>query len=167
MKKEFSLKRTLKTSAVILTVYFAALFIFCQFWGIGHVPSESMAPTYEVGDFLLTDKTDKDIARGDVIVFTTTEGSEDGKEEYFLKRVVAVEGDVVTINFGRVFINGCAVEESYLPEGTYTQAGNNNKYVVPAGCVFVLGDNREHSLDSRYFNNPFVNIEDVFGTVIK
>ena len=167
MKKDFSLKKPIRTSVIFLTIYFAALFVFCQFYGIGRVPSVSMAPTFNVGDFLLTDNRFETIERGDIIVFLTTEGSEDGKQEHFLKRVIAVEGDTVKINFGRVFVNGCVIDESYLPAGTYTNAGATNSFEVPEGCVFVLGDNRNNSFDSRYFENPYISISDIFGKVIE
>ena len=69
----------------------------------------------------------------------------------YIKRVIAVEGDYIKIEEGKVYLNGQELNEPYLREGITTEGGTFNDVKVPAGCVFVMGDNRPHSTDSRSF----------------
>lgn len=72
----------------------------------------------------------------------------------YIKRVIAVEGDHIEIKDGEVYLNGTKLEETYLDEGKETNMGQYGVYsdiIVPNDCVFVMGDNREHSTDSRCF----------------
>lgn len=77
-----------------------------------------------------------------------------GKESY-IKRVIGLPGEHVEIKNGKVYINGTELQEDYLPEGTVTEAVEENDYyldvVVPEGCIFAMGDNRSHSTDCRKF----------------
>ncbi len=82
-------------------------------------------------------------ARGDIIVFSP-QGAP-GKK--YIKRVIGLPGDTVYIKDGTTYINGEPIEESYLPE---KMMGDFGPYQVPAENVFVLGDNRNHSADSRF-----------------
>lgn len=101
-----------------------------------------------------------------------------GKESY-IKRVIAMPGEHIKIENGKVYINEQELEESYLKEGVQTKALRNNYFVdlvVPEGCVFAMGDNRNQSTDSRAFGCiPLEKIEskvwirfwplDLFGNV--
>ena len=69
----------------------------------------------------------------------------------YIKRVIGVEGDHIKIENGKVYINDQELDEPYLREGIITEEGIFNDIVVPEGCVFVMGDNRPHSTDSRSF----------------
>ena len=69
----------------------------------------------------------------------------------YIKRVIAVEGDHLKIEEGKVYLNGEELDEPYLREGITTKGGNYTEVIVPKGCVFVMGDNRPHSTDSRSF----------------
>ncbi|MCL2355478.1 MAG: signal peptidase I [Oscillospiraceae bacterium] len=73
-----------------------------------------------------------------------------GKKSY-IKRVVALPGEHIRIEDGRVYINGVELDEPYLPDGTFTDGGTFRDIIVPSGHVYVMGDNREHSTDSRNF----------------
>lgn len=76
-----------------------------------------------------------------------------GKESY-IKRVIALPGEHIKIESGKVYINGEELQEDYLKQGTYTQALRNNYFMdltVPEGCVFAMGDNRNQSTDCRAF----------------
>ena len=92
--------------------------------------------------------------RGDVIVFRyPRDPSRD-----FIKRVIAVPGDTISIHDGQVFVNGKLIQENYLDE---TTRGNLEDTVVPQGSYFVLGDNRSNSSDSRSWG--FVPEENIIG----
>ena len=73
----------------------------------------------------------------------------------FCKRVIGLPGETVNIVDGKVYINDSEepLDDSFCPE---TPEGSFGPYTVPEGCYFMLGDNRNHSMDSRYWQNPFV-----------
>lgn len=109
----------------------------------------SMHPTLEEGDFILVNKLAYKFGtpnRGDVVVFLPPGGQ---MEKPYIKRVIGLPGETVDIKDGRVYVNGTLLEEPYaLGE---TSGGKYNHIVVPEGTVFVMGDNRMNSSDSRYF----------------
>lgn len=72
-------------------------------------------------------------------------------KDSYIKRIIAIEGDKIEIKNGKVYLNDEELEETYLPEGTQTYQGNYNCLEVPEDCVFVMGDNRNSSIDSRTF----------------
>lgn len=110
----------------------------------------SMEPTLVEGDNLIVEKVSKafgNIDRGDIIVF-----KEKGEDRQLIKRVIALEGDYVNIEDGVVFVNGEPIDEDYLEKEIITTAEYNSLYgeiIVPEGHVYVLGDNRPASKDSR------------------
>ena len=81
----------------------------------------------------------------------------------YIKRVIAIEGDRVQIRNGKVYVNGEEIIEEYLPNGTTTKTVYYNDVTVPEGCVYVLGDNRDESMDSRTFG--CIPLEKVEGKV--
>ena len=83
----------------------------------------------------------------------------------YVKRIVAMEGDFVQINNGILYVNGEKVNEDYLPEGTTIPSGSYyNNITVPENCVYVMGDNREESFDSRRFG--CIPIERIEGKIL-
>jgi len=142
-------------SAVIVAILIR-IFIFEPFI----VPTPSMEPTLIVGDKVIVNKLSYkmgSLARGDIIAFHST--TEDEKE--LVKRAIAIEGDeIVLTSEGEIFVNGERIEEGYL------QSGQNISYlnqtiIVGEDEVFVMGDNRNNSFDSRYFG--MIHEEDIFG----
>jgi signal peptidase I len=107
----------------------------------------SMEPTLDEGDRILVNRMVyhfRDPKSGDVVVFHSALKNED-----LVKRIAAVAGDRVAIKDGTLFVNGAAQEEPYLLEQDFE--GELAEMVVPSGRVFVLGDNRNNSGDSRFF----------------
>jgi len=113
------------------------------------VDGHSMVPTLQDGDrvLVLNDPLCGGYEPGDIVVL---------RKESFLptpivKRVIAVEGQVVDIDFlsGVVYVDGQRLHEDYVSELTFTEEGTEFPLTVPEGCVFVMGDNRNHSTDSR------------------
>ena len=116
-----------------------------------NIPSGSMENTIMTNDKLIALRTSywfNDPKRGDIIIFKYP----DDESQLFIKRLIGLPGDTVEIRNGKVFINGVEDEEanSHVPE---TPTGNYGPYVVPEGSYFMLGDNREHSKDSRFWQN--------------
>lgn len=117
------------------------------------VPSASMEPTLRAGDVILVDRgTRGTAARGEVVVFDGRGyfGGEDGRGRYWVKRVIAVGGDRITCcdDGGALLLNGAPLEEPYLAPGTAPSAIRFD-LEVPEGHMFLLGDNRPDSTDSR------------------
>ncbi|PIS05028.1 MAG: signal peptidase I [Candidatus Buchananbacteria bacterium CG10_big_fil_rev_8_21_14_0_10_42_9] len=121
-----------------------------------YVKGASMEPNFHDNEYLIINEITyrfNDPERGDVVVFRNP----NNKKEFFIKRIVGLPGETVAINNGRIVIKnnsnpqGIVLEEDYLEPGTKTLANNNKEWTVPALHYFLLGDNREHSLDSRIF----------------
>lgn len=116
------------------------------------IPSASMFPTLEVDDRVLVNKLSYDlheVNRGDLVVFERPPSEAESDIKDLIKRVVAVEGDTVVSQDGKLVVNGVAMDEPYVAEGAETSGVEAQ--TVPPGHVFVMGDNREDSRDSRFF----------------
>ena len=145
---------------IILLVAFALVFGLVRPFIVEafYIPSESMVPTLEVGDRVFVNKFIYRFAepeRGDIVVFESIEGS----EQDLIKRVVAAPGNSVAVQNGVLFVNGQPQEEPYVndafPDGSFF-----GPTTVPEDSVFVMGDNRGNSRDSRFFGPVSIsNIE--------
>lgn len=128
------------------------------------VHQSSMEPTLIQGENLLVEKVGVRLGilnRGDIVIIKNLVETSDDAMKTLVKRVVAMEGEELEIKDGKVYVNGQALEEEYL-HGDYT-AGENPAYTkltIPEGHVYVLGDNRFVSKDSRTFGPvPLSKIE--------
>jgi signal peptidase I len=146
---------------VILVVAFALVFGFVRPFVLEafYIPSESMVPKLLVGDRVFVNKFVYrfwEPERGDIVVFQSVEG----EGEDLIKRVIGAPGDRVAIINGVLHVNGEPQEESYVRDGRPLDSGPNGPTRVPEGEVFVMGDNRANSRDSRFFGPvPVENIE--------
>lgn len=120
------------------------------------VYGESMLPTFQEHDRVLLSKV-SDIQRFDLVVFDAPDSN-----DYYIKRVIGLPGDQIEVKDDILYINGIQMEEPYLEgvkkdllfdklTGDFTLEELIGKSVVPEGTVFVMGDNRLHSKDSRFF----------------
>lgn len=123
------------------------------------VNGTSMQPTLNGGDKLFVSKINKDFQRGDVVVI------ENEHEDNLIKRVIATEGETIRIDFstGDVFINEELLVENYIRGRTTSSYGFSGETTVPAGHVFVMGDNRNASNDSRNPVIGFIDVNNIFG----
>jgi signal peptidase I len=128
------------------------------------VPTGSMENTVMTGDRIIAFRLSylfDEPKRGDIIVFPLP----DDETTNYLKRIIGLPGETVEIIEGKVYIDGSntPLDEGYLkeePEGTF------GPYEVPDDCYFMLGDNRNISEDSRYWEHPFVEKDKIIGKAI-
>lgn len=145
------------------------------------IPSSSMVPTLEIGDHILVNKLSygfrlpfvtktvfsySNPERGDVVVFTQPDDpatpETDESETNVIKRVIGLPGDTIEVAGTKVYVNQRLLDEPY---SRWIQGGIKDlpPIKVPEGRVLLLGDNRDHSKDSRYWNNPFLEIDRIKG----
>ena len=153
------------TQALVGSVL-AVVLVFTFLIRLIGVDGHSMVPTLQDGDRLLvlSSLLDNDYEYGDIVVLR----EESFLEEPIVKRVIATEGQTVDIDFeaGIVYVDGQALDEPYINEPTYMEEGTEFPLTVPEGCIFVMGDNRNHSSDSRDSRLGTVDTRCVLGKAV-
>ena len=131
------------------------------------VDGHSMVPTLQAGDRLLvtTSLLSGDYEYGDIVIIQ--KGAFAGGEP-IVKRVIATGGQTVDIDFetGAVYVDGTLLEEDYINELTFVEEGTEFPLTVPEGSIFVMGDNRNHSSDSRDASLGTVDTRYVIGRAV-
>lgn len=171
-------KKAIEWLAVIVGALLVAFLIKTFLMQAYYIPSSSMTPALQVGDRVLVNKLSYEfgeVSRGDLVVFKRTE-VDTGNKTDLIKRVIATEGELLEISGGEIFITAKGgkdrklLVEPYLAEGVTTQGfafedlcpeSEANTCLVPENFIFVMGDNRSGSRDSRYFGP--VNTDDIVG----
>jgi signal peptidase I len=135
--------------AAVLVAYVLRLYVVQTFY----IPSGSMEPALAKNDRVVVNKLSyrlHDVHRGDIVVFKTPPNVNPSFKD-LVKRVIALSGETVEARDGKVRVNGQPLEEKYLPAGTFTSNFAPEK--VPSNSVWVMGDNRGNSEDSRVFKS--------------
>ena len=128
------------------------------------IPSGSMENTIMTGDRVFGNRLAykfSDPKRFDIIIFKYP----DDESQLFIKRIIGLPGETVEINDGNIYINGSdtPLEDVDIKE---PMEGSFGPYTVPEGCYFVMGDNRNNSRDSRYWENTFVSEDEILGKAV-
>ena len=161
------LPRALLTLAIILAAVFGLSFLLRTFvYQAYAIPSGSMETTIEVGDYVFAEKVSYYFSEpevGDIVTFADPADA----TRTLIKRVVAVGGQTVRLVDGKVYVDGEPLDEPYAngkPSYPFTTSSVRFPYTVPEGYIWVMGDNRTNSQDSRYFGA--IPLESVTGKAV-
>lgn len=148
----------------LISAALVLVLVFSFFFRIIQVDGRSMVPTLNNGDKLIVWGAGYTPQRGDVVIV-------DGYTTYgkpLVKRVIAKGGDTIEIDYenGIVEVNGEVLQEDYIAEPTYLGFDVEFPYTVPDGTLFVMGDNRNESLDSRSSSIGCIDERDILGKVL-
>lgn len=153
------IREILETSKMILVSVVIAFFIRSTVMASAVVPTGSMESTIMTGSRIMINRLAyiaDTPSRGDIVSFIMPD---DGKTQ-FLKRVMGLPGETIQGINGRIYIDGVVLEEDYTDIIITNDFG---PFVVPEDCYFMMGDNRNNSWDSRYWNNHFVEKDAIIG----
>ncbi|MBQ5760311.1 MAG: signal peptidase I [Clostridia bacterium] len=143
--------------ALLVLVFISSFFV-----RISGVSGDSMYPTLHWGDRMLLRLNYNEPQRGDIVVIMAPEFD----EEPLVKRIIAVGGDEIDIDDeGNVWVNGEQLFEPYINEQYFNGGSMTYPFYVPEGEVFVMGDNRNYSADSRAEYIGALKVEDIIGRV--
>lgn len=147
---------------VIALIFCVLIFVFVA--RVIDVVGSSMVPTLENGDKIIITRLAGDYEVGDIVVLR----KDTFRQEPIVKRIIAEEGQTVEFDFitGAVYVDGVELDEPYINELTYDPEDITGPVTVPEGCVFVLGDNRNNSTDSRRATIGCVDERYIMGKVI-
>lgn len=143
---------------IIITTVFILFYIHDR----ARVCSESMEPVLMTEDTIVRNKfayAFKNPERGDIICFDKP----DVFDKELSKRVIGLPGEVIRFRGNKIYINGVEFVEEYIGRNIEYEKGD---FLVPKGCYFVMGDNREVSSDSRYWDEPYVEKEQINSKVV-
>ena len=148
----------------LIIALIVCVLIFVFLFRLVDVVGDSMNPTLENGDKMVVSNLFYTPKQGDIVIFR----KDDFKETALVKRVIATEGQTVEIDFyrGEVYVDGVLLDEPYIAEPTRNQIDFKGAMVVPEGCVFVMGDNRNNSTDSRDSRIGMVDTRMIIGKVM-
>lgn len=164
--KESAVREILSWVVVFAVALAAAMFIKNYLIINADVPTGSMENTIMPGDRLIGNRLaylKEGPERGDVVIFHYP----DNEADLYVKRVIGLPGETVAIEDGKIYVNGSEepLQEDYLKE-EWTEATGPYYFEIPEDSYLMLGDNRNDSLDARYWQNTYVNREKVLGKAV-
>ncbi len=150
----------------LVTALIVCIILFLFLFRVVNVDGSSMVPTLHDADKVVVSRMSRHFDYGDIVVLTKT--SFRSGDESIVKRVIATEGQTVDIDFdaGIVYVDGSPLEEAYIAEPTHRTLDFQGPVTVPENCIFCLGDNRNHSSDSRAGSIGMIDTRCVIGKVV-
>lgn len=161
MKKILKNKKTIFV-LIIVFLFILAFIVSKFFYQIMLIQGDSMKPTYHNLSFVIIDKKDKDFGKGDVIAF-----KKKGIKGVVVKRVIASPGDKVVIKDKKVYVNDLVSEDIRLGESINYAGIAQYEILLKEDEYFVMGDNYEESIDSRYEEIGLVDYKDIIGKILR
>lgn len=164
MNKNKLLTNVYDFASTVLSSVLIICVIFTFFFKVSTVSGQSMENTLHDGDTLIISAISKNVEYGDVVVISQP----NAYSKVLIKRVIAVGGQTVKFDFqkGTVSVDGEVLYEPYIKEYMNTPLLMKSEYVVPDGNFFVMGDNRNHSADSRDIGVGMIDEDYIVGKVL-
>lgn len=153
------IREIISNLAIILIALGVGFFLNKYMIANAQVPTSSMETTVMAGDRILVNRLSYifgEPQRGDIVTFIYPD---DGKTLY-LKRIIGLPGETISGKEGVIYIDGEPLKDDFTDEVSYEDFG---PYTVPEGSYFMMGDNRNDSWDSRYWEHKYVKLEDIIG----
>ena len=160
-KEPWTVKRVIKEIYPYIIVIAAALLVNTFIFINARIPSASMETTIMTGEHVFGNRlayVNADPKRYEIVIFRFP----DDEKRLFVKRIIGLPGDTIEIKGGQVYINGVNDMENE-PFVSTDLHDNYGPYTVPEDCYFVMGDNRAHSNDSRFWKNTCVKRSQIVG----
>lgn len=161
-RRRWLMDRFTKKVLIILGVYaffaIVILILFQTVFMLSYIPSSSMESTIMTGNIVFSTRYDVDedeLKRYDILTFIAP----DNPEITYIKRLIGLPGETIEVKEGKVYADGVELDDSFI-KNSQNQVGDGI-YEIPEGCYFFMGDNRNNSKDSRFWENPYVPIEDI------
>lgn len=159
-----------ETNKGVYVSYFLAILlgivlnlVFSCFFGFSKVSGQSMSPTLKNNDiiFVVKQTVYDNFKSNDIISFKSNYRTDAGKQMSFVKRIIAKEGQTIEITENKVFVDSVLLDEDYLSKDIITYG--DISLTVPPNTYYVMGDNREHSMDSRDFTVGLIDKSSING----
>lgn len=151
-------KKILKAIGIYIIFAVIVIILFQTVFMLSLIPSSSMEPTIEVNNVVFSTRYDvkeEDIERFDILVFIPP----DNPDITYIKRVIGLPGETIEVKEGKVYADGVELDDSFI-KAPMNRTGDGT-YIVPEHCYFFIGDNRNNSNDSRFWDKPYVPINDI------
>lgn len=159
MKRKFIDAAEYCTSYVLIAI--AVIILFKFVFSLNYIPSASMENTIMTGDMVFGVRFGTDnINRYDIVTFDAP----DDPSITYIKRVIGLPGETITVENGAVYVDGDKLEDDFTLENM--NSSGDGVYVVPQNCYFMMGDNRNNSLDSRFWENKYVSEDTITAKVV-
>ena len=163
-KKKSAMESAYEWVGTFVSALVCVALIFALAFRVAGVDGESMQDTLQNNDYLLLNNFMYTPERGDIVVISRYHADGiDSNTEPLIKRVIGLPGDTVKVTETTVYINGEALDEPYVH---YTNRPADIEVIVPEGKLFVMGDHRDSSLDSRFQAVGFVDFSDILGKAV-
>lgn len=134
---------------IYISIPLFIIFLMKNICMLAIIPTGSMEPTIKPGQMIFGNRLEKNFNRYDVVVFQPND-----KNILYIKRIIGLPGETLEIKKNNIYIDGKIIPSDFTKEEMIEY--DNQTFIIPEGCYFLMGDNRNHSYDSRFWENPYL-----------